>query len=64
MGGGFAKVWLSNPRVGPDCKITQSLIPLGCWSNDSDWSFHSLHEEVGLHLPEKIYQIYFTVYTC
>jgi len=46
----FAKVWLHNPRAGPDCKITQSPIPLRCWSNDSDWSFHSLHEEVGLHL--------------
>jgi len=45
--GGFAKVWLPNPRTGPDCKITQSHIPLGCWSNDSDWSFHSLHGEVG-----------------
>ena len=47
---GFAKVWLLNPRTGPDCKITQSLILLGCWANDSDWSFHSLHGEIGLHL--------------
>ena len=35
---------------GLDCKITQSPIPLGCWSNDSDWSFHNLYREVGLHL--------------
>ena len=48
--GGFAKVWLPNPRAGPDCKIIQSHIPLGYWSNDSDLSFHSLHEEIGLHL--------------
>ena len=32
--GGFAKVWLPNPRVGPDCKIIQSPMPLGCLSND------------------------------
>ena len=56
MGGGFAKVWLPNPMAGPDCKITQSLIPLGCWSNDSDWSFHSLHEEIGLHLIRSLYK--------
>ena len=31
-------------------KITQSSVPLGCWSNDSDWSFHSLHRKVSLHL--------------
>ena len=43
-------MWLPNPRAGLDCKITQSPIPLGCWSNDSDWRFHSLHGEVGLHL--------------
>ena len=48
VGGGFAKVWLPNPKADPDCKINQSPIPLGCWFNDSDWSFHSLHEEVGL----------------
>ena len=24
--------------------------PLGCWSTDSDWSFHSLHVDVVLHL--------------
>jgi len=48
--GRFAKMWLPNPRVGPDCKITQSPMALGCWSDDPDWSFHSLHEELGLHL--------------
>ena len=48
--GGFAKVWLPNPKAGPDCKIIQSPIPLRCWSNDSDWSFHSFHGYVSLHL--------------
>ena len=49
--GGFVKVWLpNNPRAGPDYKITQSPIPFGCWFNDSDWSFHSLHREIGLHM--------------
>ena len=48
--GGFAKVWLPNPRAGSNYKITQSPIPLEYWSNDSDWSFHSLHGEVDLHL--------------
>ena len=48
--GGFAKVCLPNRRGGPDCKIIQSPIPLGCWSNDLDSSFQILHEEVGLHL--------------
>ena len=33
-----------------DCKITQFLIPFGCWSNDSDWNFYCLHGDVGLHL--------------
>jgi len=28
--GGFAKVSLPNPSAGPDCKINQSAIPLGC----------------------------------
>ena len=51
VGGGFAKVWLPNPRAGPDCKMTQSPMPLGCWSDDTDWSFYSLHEEIGLHFP-------------
>ena len=36
--------------AGPDWKITQSPMPLGCWSDGPDWSFHSLHGEVGLHL--------------
>ena len=48
--GGFAKVWLPNPRADPDCKITQFSMPLGCWSDDLDWSFHSLHREIGLYL--------------
>ena len=48
--GGFAKVWLPNPRAGPDPKITQFSMSLGCWSDDLDWSFHSLHREIGLHL--------------
>ena len=25
-------------------------MPLGCWSDDPDWSFHSFHGEIGLHL--------------
>ena len=48
--GGFAKVWLPNLRAGPYCKITQFSMSLGCWSDDLDWSFHSLHREIGLHL--------------
>jgi len=48
--GGFVKVWLLNPRTGSDYKIIQSPIPLGCWSNDSDWSLHSLYGDVCLHL--------------
>ena len=56
--GGFAKVWLPNPMAGPDCKITQFSIPLGCWSNDLDWSFHNLHGEVGLHLIRQFTLIY------
>jgi hypothetical protein len=48
--GKFVKVWLHNPSADLDYKIIQSLIPLGCWSNDSNWSFYSLHEKVSLHL--------------
>ena len=47
---GFAKVWLLNPRTGSDCKIAQSPISIGCWSDGPDWSFHNLHGDVGLHL--------------
>ena len=48
--GRFAKMWLANSRAGLNCKITQFHISLGCWSNDSNWSFYSLHEEISLHL--------------
>ena len=48
--GGFAKVWLLNPKTGPDCKIIESPMPLGYWYDDADWSFHSLHGEIGLRI--------------
>ena len=48
--GEFAKVWLPNPRVGLDCKITQFHVPFGYWSDGPDWSFHSLHEDDSLHM--------------
>ena len=44
---GSTSMWLGR---AVKCKITQSPIPLGCWSGGPDWSLHGLHEEVGLHL--------------
>ena len=59
----FVKVWLSNPMVNSDCKIIQSPVLLGCWSNDSDWSFYSFYGEVG-SFPLKICKLYISSNWC
>jgi len=46
-------------RQTVNCKITQSSIPLGCWSGGLNWSLHGLYGEIGLHL---IYSYFFRAY--
>ena len=48
-------IWI-RPWIIGQSHFCKSLLPplytrpLGCWSDDPDWSFHILYGEVGLHL--------------